>query len=163
MIDYYDGVRILNDKNTKLPIGIEWSFDDGTTKRFYADDVNKDWFIELVKDIKKENNLSRKERYHSSLSIDAMIYEGSFVADNEDPCILFSQAEELEESINKENSILSFISTLTKAEKRRLNYKLRGGKMSLRKIAEIEGVSATAINKSFLAIRRKYLSFSLSI
>ena len=162
MFDYYDGVRIIKDKGSK-PIGVEWFFDDGTIKRFYVDDANKEWFIELIKDIKEESNLSRKERYHSSLSIDAMIYEGLLIADNEDPCLLFNQIEELRESINKENKVLAFISTLTDVERRRLNYKISGSKMSLRKIAEIEGLSAAAINKSFLAIRRKYLSFSSSI
>ena len=85
MLDYYDGVKILRDKETKEPIGVEWIWNDGTKEHYYPRDLNEAWFINYVNEVKMSENLDRKERYHIGIHLDALAYEGEFFTDEKNP------------------------------------------------------------------------------
>ena len=117
MFDFYDGVKIVKDKASK-PIAIEWRFSDGSKGYYYLKGSDKVWFEEFIQDVLEENALSRKERYHSEFSLDDCPYEGdTFIDYSENPALYLNNQEE-----KKINSL--FYKSLTKIQKRRLNYKL---------------------------------------
>lgn len=153
MFDYYDGIKIIKDKKTGSPIGVEWRFMDGTKQIYYPDNNCEEWFLAFINDVRKEQNASRKERNHSEYSIEDCLYEGMDFADDETPDYYLNNVEE-------ENAIESFLLTLTDVQKRRLQLKVDNPKLSFQKIADIEGVSKTGIAKSFLQIKERYLRFS---
>lgn len=153
MFDYYEGIKIIKDKKTGSPIGVEWKYMDGTKQRYYPDNSCEEWFLIFVDDVRKEQNASRKERNHSEYSIEDCLYEGMDFADTETPDYCFNLSEE-------EKDIELFFSLLTDVQKRRLQLKMDNPKISFQKIADIEGVSKTGIAKSFIQIRERYLRFS---
>ena len=152
MLDYYDGVKILRDKETKEPIGVEWIWNDGTKERYYPRDVKEAWFVNYVNDVKRSENLDRKERYHIDIHLDALFYEGDFFTDGTNPS---SDLNRLEEDKN----INAFMATLTEVERRRLEVKLDNPKISFEKMGKTENVSRAAIFKTFTSIRSKYNAF----
>ena len=151
MFDYYDGVRILRDKTTKMPIGIEWRLDDGSIEKYYPDNLEAEWFADFVNSVREESNSLRRSRYNC-ISLDAFDYEGELFASKETPSNLINISEE-QERISK------FLSTLTKVEIDYLSFKLDDPSVSFRDIAKLVNKSATAIHKTFLRIRRKYQVF----
>ena len=153
MFDYYDGIKIIKDKKTGSPIGVEWRYEDGTMCKYYPDNNNEEWFLIFVADVRKEHNATRKEHYHSEYSLEDCLFEGMDFADNNTPDYFFNFAEE-------EKGIEAFLLTLTDVQKRRLQLKLDNPKFSFQKIADIEGVSKTGVAKSFIQIRERYLRFS---
>ena len=152
MLDYYDGIKILRDKATKEPIGIEWIRNDGTKEHYYPHDLNEAWFVNYVNEIKKSENLDRKERYHIGIHLDALAYEGEFYTDEKNPR---SDLNWLEEDKN----VRAFMATLTEVERRRLEAKMDNPKISFEKIGKAENVSRAAIFKTFTSIRNKYNAF----
>ena len=152
MFNFIDSVRVLRDRKTKAAIGIEWINDDGTRNRYYPKDLNEDWFLCYVDDVRRSENLERKERYHTEYSIDDCIYEGSLFADNETPAYLLNLKEE-------EKRIDSFMTTLTDVQRRRLQMKMDNPDLSLRKLSASENVSKNAFAKTFNQIKSKYMSF----
>lgn len=152
MLDYYDGIKIIQDKRTGSPIGVEWKYEDGTTYKYYPDNNNEEWFINFVDDVRKEHNLSRKERNHCEVSIDNLLYEGLDYADNETPVYFLDIGEQ-------EKEVDLFLSMLSDVQKRRLKLRLENPKLSFQKIADIEGVSKTGIAKTFMLIRETYLKY----
>ena len=152
MLDYYDGIKILRDKATKEPIGIEWIRNDGTKERYYPLDLNEAWFVNYVNEVKRSENLDRKERYHIGIHLDASVYEGDFFTDGKNPS---SDLNLLEEDEN----VRAFMATLTEVERRRLEVKLDNPKISFEKIGKAENVSRAAIFKTFVSIRNKYNAF----
>lgn len=115
-------------------------------------------FVEVSEEIgamilesrRKEENLHKKEYRHSAYSIDALTYEGEELAEEDTPeSELFHKEEE--EKINQ------FLSTLTEVQRRRLEMRLDGMKMS--EIARTEATTFRAIKKTFLQILEKYLKF----
>ena len=152
MFDYYDGIKIIKDKKTGSPIGVEWRFMDGTKQIYYPDNNCEEWFLAFINDVRKEQNASRKERNHSEYSIEDCLYEGMDFADDETPDYYLNNVEE-------ENAIESFLLTLTDVQKRRFQLKVDNPKLSFQKIADIEGVSKTGIAKTFMLIRETYLKY----
>ena len=152
MFDFYDGVKIIKDKTSK-PIAIEWSFSDGSKQYYYLKEEDKGWFEEFAQDVLKENALSRKERYHSEFSLDDCPYErDTFIGHSQNPALHLNNREE-----QKMNSL--FYKSLTKIQKRRLNYKLDNPKTTYQAIAEKENTTRVAIFKSFVQIRKNYEKF----
>ena len=152
MFNYYDAVRVLHDQKTKVAIGIEWVKDDGTKERYYPQNLNEDWFVNYVDDIRRSESLSRKERYHIDVYLDSMSYEGEYFADERTPRHDLILSEE-------DDEINAFLETLTDVERRRLEFRLDNPKMSLEKIGKAEKVSKVAIFKTFTSIRNKYNAF----
>lgn len=152
MVDYYDGIRILKDKRNGVPLGIEWRFADGTKFMYYPKDSDSEWFSALTDDVRLEQNLAKRERYHTEYSIDDCVFEGSLFADNDTPAYLLNLKEE-------EQLIASFMSTLTDVQRRRLQMKIDNPGLSLRKLSASENVSKNAFAKTFNQIKSKYTSF----
>lgn len=138
MFDYYNGVRIIKDKDSK-PIAIEWRFSDGEKSYYYLKETDKKWFEDFMLDVLKENALSRKERYHCEFSLDECLFEGeTFIDNTESPTnYLNNQQEEKDAKV--------FYRRLTRVQKRRLRYKLNNPKISFQSIAEKEKTSKAAI------------------
>lgn len=156
MFDYYEGIRIIKDKKTGSPIGVEWRYADGSKNRYYPDNNSEEWFLLFVDDVRNEHSASRKEHNHADFSIDDCLFEGDVFADNATPDYYFNLDEE-------ENEIDSFLLTLTDVQRRRLRLKMDNPRLSFQKMADIENISKTAIAKSFIQIREKYLQFAASI
>ena len=152
---YFDSVRVLHDPKTKVAIGIEWIKDDGTKERYYPRDLNEDWFLNYVDEVRKESNLERKERYHIDVHLDGLLYEGELFTDGSD---CGSELNWMEE----EESVYNFMMTLTDVERRRLEMKLNNPKMSFEKMGRLENVSKVAIFKTFTSLRSKYNAFFCS-
>ena len=151
--DYFDGIRIIKDFKTKEPVGIEWHFDDGTISRYFPEDLSADWFVFFVNDVVEEQSLARKSRRWVPFSLDNLLYD-SYSNSNplDNPVKYFNFIEEREE-------MLSFMDTLTEAERRRLEIKMDDLDYSFQRIASIEGTSKVAIFKSFKSIKEKYELF----
>ena len=152
MKDYYDGVRLIRDENSNKTIGIEWMFCDGTTSKYYPKNTEEEWFVDFINDWRINQNTARKNRYHC-LSLDAFEYEGDCFASYDTPDAFINLDEE-----EKEANV--FLSRLTETERKYLSYKLDNCNISLREIARHSNKSATAIHKTFLRIRKKYLLFA---
>lgn len=152
MFYYYDSVRVLHDPKTNVAIGIEWIKDDGTKERFYPDNVNEDWFLTYVDEIRKDSSLGRKERYHIETHLESMPYEGDLFADDRDPRSEMDLFEENEK-------VTDFLTLLNDTERRRLEFRLDNPKMSFEKISKIEKVSKTAIFKTYNSLRNKYNAY----
>jgi len=128
---------------------IKYEFADGTINEVEVpDDIGK--FIAISR--RDEENLARKERYHSRVSLDALEYEGADFADHITPVTAFNEQEE-QERVN------AFIDTLTDVQRRRLLMKLEDPSMSLREIARREGVDIKTVRDSFAQIQSKYAKF----
>ena len=156
MFDFYDGVKIMKDKTSK-PIAIEWRFSDGSKQYYYLKEEDKEWSEEFVQDVLKENALSRKERYHSEFSLDDCPYEGdTFIDHSQNPAFHLNNQDE------KRIASL-FYKSLTKIQKRRLNYKLENPKITFQAIAKKEKTTRAAIFKSFVQIRKYYELFVNSL
>ena len=152
MFDYYNGVRIIKDKDSK-PIAIEWRFSDGEKSYYYLKETDKKWFEDFMLDVLKENALSRKERYHCEFSLDECLFEGeTFIDNTESPTNYLNNQQE-------EKDVKVFYRRLTRVQKRRLRYKLNNPKISFQSIAEKEKTSKAAIFKSFVQIRHNYEAF----
>jgi len=128
---------------------IKYEFADGTINEVEVpDDIGK--FIAISR--RQEENLARKERYHSRVSLDALDYEGVDFADNITPVSQFNEQEEQER-------VDAFLNTLTDVQKRRLQMKEEDTSISLREIARREGVDIKTVRDSFAQIQSKYAKF----
>ena len=154
MIDYYDGVRILRNKDTKEPVGIEWRLDNGRNIKYYPEHKDDEWFSIFIDEVRKESNTLRRYRYNC-LSLDAFEYEGDYFASYDTPESYIDLEEEKVE-------VDMFLDSLTEIERKYLDYKLNNVDISLREIARQTNRSATAIHKTFEKIRKKYLLFANS-
>ena len=154
MNDYYDGVRIIRDKNSKEAIGIEWLFNDGIISRYYPESTKEKWFTDFIDDCRINQNAMRKNRYHC-LSLEAFEYEGEYFASYDTPDNFINAEEE-------QNVMDTFLNLLTETERKYLDYKLNNVDISLREIARQTNRSQTAIHKTFVRIRKKYLLFANS-
>lgn len=149
-----NGVSIIRDKNTKEPIAIKWTFDNGQTSIVYPDDKNDDWFVTMVKEITNENNADRRQREHIAVSLDDVKYEGDWFADKSIlPMNEYLNIQEEEERVH------AFAETLNEINKRRFLLRYQDPTLSYQDIADIEGTSKVAIFKSFKTISKKYLEF----
>ena len=152
MFNFYDSVRVLRDRKTKVAIGIEWTNDDGTKDRYYPNDLNEDWFVQYVEDVKRSETLARKERRYIEVYFDSMVFEGEYFTDGINPKSELNLVEE-------EKNVCDFMATLTDVERRRLGMKLDNPKLSFEKMGKAEKVSKTSIFKTFTSIRSKYNAF----
>ena len=149
MYDYYDGIRILKDKITKIPIGIEWQMEDGTFKRYYPDDLSAEWFIEFCDSVREEKNLRdriyRNCIYLDSEELDWKIYRvesnASEKIDLEDYCDFVS----------------FFESKLTEKERIIFRAKMHNPKITTREIARETKISKSTVCEKLALIRQKYL------
>lgn len=122
---------------------INYKFADGTIAEV---EVSEDIGTFIVDSRRLEDNLERKERYHT-YSLDAIVYEGEEYAAEETP-----ESECLRAELNKQ--LQKALSTLTDTQKRRLLMAAEG--LSYREIARREGVSDhKKIIKSIEAARKK--------
>ena len=151
MIDYYDGVKILRNKTTKEPVGIEWRMDDGKKTRYYPEDTKAEWFISFVNDVKEELTTLRRHRYHC-LSMDAFDFEGLKLASCEKPDDILEWEEET-------HRVKEFLKTLSEKQLFYLSFRLKNPHISLRGIGRATNKSATAVKKAFSTIKEKYKSF----
>lgn len=101
----------------------------------------------LREDTRKTQNLERKERYHTECSLDAMDYEGSIFASDEDVEEDFIRSEQ-------ERAIDDWLrSRLTLVQYRRFKHLMEG--LSLRDIAELESADYKTVRESIEAARKK--------
>ena len=101
----------------------------------------------LREDTRKTQNLERKERNHTKCSLDAMDYEGSIFASDEDVEEDFIRSEQ-------ERAIDDWLrSRLTLVQYRRFKHLMEG--LSLRDIAELEGADYKTVRESIEAARKK--------
>ena len=100
----------------------------------------------IVADRKKEASAKRKERRHT-YSLDAIVYAGEEYQDRHHSPELLLIEKECEEEI------VGWTNQLTEAQRRRLLMRLQG--MSIREIAEAEGVSQQRISYTFKQISKK--------
>ncbi len=128
---------------------IKYEFQDRTISEVEVpDDIAN--FITISR--REEENLARKERYHTRVSLDALEYFGEDFADNNSPFTTLDEQEEHER-------LDAFINTLTDVQRRRLLMKLENPALSLREIARNEGVDIKTVCDSFNQIQRKYKKF----
>ncbi len=150
MYDFYNGIKLLKDSKTDVIIGIEWTFDDGTKKVFYPSDINEEWFITFIDDVREMWRKDRKEHYHQVFSVDSSLFEGAVVWDQDTPPHLINLQEE-------QKNVDRFVKSLAKKERRRLLMKYDNPKLSLTDMAKKQRVSKTTIFKAFKIIRKKFL------
>jgi DNA-directed RNA polymerase specialized sigma24 family protein len=101
----------------------------------------------LSEDTRKTQNLERKERYHTECSLDALDFEGSIYASDEDVEEDFLRSEE-------ERIIDDWLrSRLTLVQYRRFKYHMDG--LSLRDIAELEGTDYKTVRESVESAKKK--------
>lgn len=160
------GMSVIRDKNTRKAIAIKWYFDlkdEAGNQRFTVrtkEELGEEWFNYCLNQIKEEDAEDHKVAYHCPVSTDELEYEGDIFADNRTPDYYINLKEEKEESVKKAIEAEEFLNILTETQRRRLEYKINNPKISLREIARLEGVGLSKIQKTFLAIKQKYLAFS---
>lgn len=125
---------------------IKYEFANGKTTEV---EVSEEVGTLIIDTEKKAENLARKERYHC-YSLDSMVYEGMDYADKHTP-----ETELLQNEYRDE--IKAVLDTLTDVQKRRLNMLLDG--MSMREIANREGVSVMSVSETVKHIRKKFEKF----
>ena len=113
-------------------------------------EVSEEIGVAILEAGRKEKNLNKKEYRHSAYSIDALVYEGEELADRDTPQSLLLNKEE-------RGQVDEFLLILTEVQRRRLEMRLDGMKMS--EIARTEATTFRAIKKTFLQISEKYLKF----
>lgn len=110
-------------------------------------DVPEKYGVAILDSRRKEENLERKERYHTAYSLDSAEFEGEDFADYEAP---ENQLEKLEE----QKKFQKAFATLTKTQQRRIMMFADG--MSTREIARRENVDHNSVIRSINLARKKF-------
>ncbi len=129
---------------------IKYTFADGTVSEVEVDEAIGSLIIEYRQD---EENLSRKERYHS-FSVESSVYEGKELSTGETPEIILQRKIDNNRS---EALIESAMNSLSETQRRRLLMLIDG--LSLREIGRLEGVSSHSVAKSIWGARKIFLKF----
>lgn len=120
---------------------IKYEFADGTVSEV---EVEESVGAVIIDSRRREDNLSRKERYHC-LSLDALDFEGAECAGEDTPERI------LVENVEKER-IADALDKLSGVQRRRLLMLADG--MSIREIARAEGVKHTPVLRSIERARK---------
>lgn len=150
MYDFYGGIKLIKDSNNKDVIGVEWRFDDGTKTTFYPSDIEEEWFVALVNNVREMWAKDKKERYHQAFNVESSLFEGAIVWDENTPPHIINLQEE-------QNNVDAFMNDLPEKEKKRLQMKYDEPSLKLSEIARRENVSKTSIFKQFKKIREKFI------
>ncbi|GEM_PF-569744 len=129
---------------------IKYKFADGTVSVVEVEDKLGQFILKSRKD---EENLSRKERYHS-FSIEGCLYEGIELSTDESP------EKILQREIDKmrlEERFDEAVNSLSQTQRRRLTLLVKG--LSMRDIGCLEGVSSHSVAKSIWGARKIFLKF----
>ena len=130
-------------------IKINYVFADGHSEEIEVSEEVAEYLTVSNREIQ---NLERKERYHTAVSLDSAEYEGEWFADNETPVFYLNIQEEHEH-------VSAFLNILTDNQREKLEYKLAHPEASLRDIASHFGVALASIRDTFNYIKKKYLTF----
>ena len=125
---------------------IKYEFADGTVSEV---EVEESIGAVIIEDRRLEDNLSRKERYHS-YSLDAAQFEGAEYSDRETP------ETKMEREMETEH-IAQALDGLSEVQRRRI-LMLAGG-MSVNEIARKEGVHHSVVSETISAARKKFKKF----
>lgn len=123
---------------------IKYEFADGTVSEV---EVEESIGAVIVESRRKEDNLSRKERYHC-YSLDAADFEGCEYADKDTP-------ETLLEQMVDNHRLNELLQKLSEVQRRRFLLYAQG--KSLREIARMEGVDHKAVKKSVDAAKKFFI------
>ena len=111
-------------------------------------EVNEETARYILGNDREMANADRRERYHAPYHLEAMDYEGDSVAHHDTPEHILIRKEEREH-------IHDTLSCLTDAQLRRLTMKAEG--MTLREIADLEGITVRAVWESLESAKKKFL------
>lgn len=129
-------------------IKVKYEFADGTVSEI---EVSEELGAYITASRREEENYERKTRYHCTVSLDSLEYEGEWFADethNPERAVL--QEEE-------ERQVQIFLSSLTDKQRSRVQGLMDG--KSIRKIAEEEGVAYLTVYDSIELVKKKAKSF----
>ena len=110
-------------------------------------EVNEETARYILENDREMANADRRERYHAPYHLEALDYEGDFVAYHDTPESILIRKEEREH-------IHDTLSCLTDAQPRRLTMKAEG--MTLREIAALEGTTVNAVRESLEGAKKKF-------
>ncbi len=128
-----------------MTIRIKYVFVDGKSLKLEFDERDLAAAY-IIADRRREASARRKERRHT-YSLDGMLYEGQEnFAEKETPESVMIAREERDKLLLK-------MQDLTQTQRRRLFLRMQG--MSIREIAEAEGVSTQRINRTLKQIYKK--------
>lgn len=131
--------------HTDMTIKIKYVFVDGKSIEL-AFDEEELAAAYILEDRRREESANRKERRHT-YSLDAIEYEGQeYFAGKATPESMMIAREERDRLLEK-------MQCLTQAQRRRLFMRMQG--MSIKEIAEREGVSVQRINQTMKQIFKK--------
>ena len=133
------------ERHTDMTIKIKYVFVDGKSIElaFDEDELAAAYVLE---DRRREESQARKARRHT-YSLDAIEYEGQeYFAGKETPESMMIAREERDRLLEK-------MKCLTQAQRRRLFMRMQG--MSIKEIAEREGVSVQRVNQTIKQIFKK--------
>lgn len=131
--------------HTDMKIKIKYVFVDGKSIELAFDEENLAAAY-ILEDRRREESQARKERRHT-YSLDAIEYEGKeYFAGKATPESMMIARKERDRLLEK-------MRFLTQAQRRRLFMRMQG--MSIRQIAEKEGVSVQRVNQTMKQIFKK--------
>ena len=131
--------------HTDMTIKTKYVFVDGKSIELAFDEDNLAAAY-ILEDRRREESLARKVRRHN-YSLDAIKYEGKeYFAQKETPESMMIAREERDRLLEK-------MKLLTQAQRRRLFMRMQG--MSIRQIAETEGVRVQRVNQTTKEIFKK--------
>ena len=161
-------VEFIEKNGVKVSAKIHYVFVDGTQKVIEVSVKDGEVMNALLKEEEKSDRKQRRfikfyydlsdELANSKKADDGQkCFEGEmFVDPNPNP---EEKCELEEEQSLEEKRIEEFKSTLTPVQLRRLNYRLKNPNISLRELAEKEGVAYTVVYRTFEQIQKKYKNF----
>lgn len=123
---------------------IKYEFADGTVSEI---EVEESIGAVIIESRRREDNLSRKERYHC-YSLDSADFEGCEYADKDTP-------ETLLEQMVDNHRLNELLQKLPEVQRRRILLYAQG--KSLREIARMEGVDHKAVKKSVDAAKKFFI------
>ena len=123
---------------------INYRLEDGSTVLV---EVTEETAAYILENDREMANADRRERYHCPYRIEAMEYEGDFLAYRLTPEEVFVRKE-------GQRHIRDTLSCLTDVQLRRLTMKADG--MTLREIAAAEGTTVNAVMESLEAAKKKF-------
>lgn len=129
-------------------IKVKYEFADGTVSEI---EVSEELGAYITASRREEENYERKTRYHCTVSLDSLEYEGEWFADethNPERAVL--QEEE-------ERQVQIFLSLLTDKQRNRVQGLMDG--KSIREIAEEEGIAYLTVYDSIELVKKKAKSF----
>ena len=149
-MNYYDEVEMIFDKKTKKTYVVQ-HLDNGKSVKTEVNPKDK-WVAELKEYLRVTNNKKRKDRYWTTISLDALEYESEQFA-------TFDNYAELDLC---DIRFAKALAQLTATQRRRLTLKYDNPEYSYRDIAKIEHTSATAIALTFEQIRNIFKKFKIT-